>query len=54
MAEPVTTANARIGPAIPDGAIAPGMALSFQETAGALVRAWLTSVVRQKDLWHCS
>ena len=48
-AEPVTTANARIGPAILGGALAPGMALSFQKTACALVRAWLTSDVGRKS-----
>jgi hypothetical protein len=47
-AEPVTTANARTGPAILDGAIAPGMALSFQRAACAFGRAWLTFDVSRR------
>jgi len=41
-AEPATTANARIGPAILDGALPPDRALSFEESACAPVRAWLS------------
>ena len=39
--------NARPGPAILDGAFPPDLALSFEKSACALVRAWLTSNVRQ-------
>ena len=45
IAEPVTTANARIGPAILVGAIPFELALSFEKAAWARVRAWLTSDV---------
>ena len=40
--------NARIGPAIPDGASPFDRALSSRKTACAPVRAWLTSDVGQK------
>ncbi|MBI4625746.1 MAG: hypothetical protein HY736_21315 [Verrucomicrobia bacterium] len=53
---PVTTANARIGPAILDGAFPFDRAFSSRKTAGARVRAWLTSEVRQKTMrfrWKC-
>jgi hypothetical protein len=39
--------NARIGPAILDGAFPFDGAFSSRRTACALVRAWLTSDVRQ-------
>ena len=48
MAQQVTTANARIGPAIPDGASAFGRAFSSRKTACARVRAWLSFDVGQK------
>jgi len=41
--------NARIGPAILDGALPPGMALTFQESACAPVGAWLSFDVGRKD-----
>ncbi len=47
-AEPVTTANARTGPAILDGASPIAPAFSSRKTACALVRARLTSDVRRK------
>lgn len=43
----VGTANARNGPAIPNGAFPFDGAFSSRNTACALVRAWLTSDVRQ-------
>ena len=52
LAEPVTTANARIEPAILDGACPPAPALSFAKSACAFVRAWLTSDVRRKWKEH--
>ena len=48
MAQQVTTANARIGPAIPDGASAFGRAFSSRKTACARVRAWLSFDVGRK------
>jgi hypothetical protein len=50
-AEPVTTANAWIGPAILDGASPPHRAVSFEKSVCALVRARLTSVVGRKKAW---
>ena len=49
IAEPVTTANARIGPAILDGASPPNRASSFEKSTCALVRARLTSEVSAKN-----
>ena len=50
MAEQVTTANARIGPSILDGASPFDRRFSSEKAAGALVRAWLTSDVGQKKM----
>ena len=41
--------NARIGPAILDGPFPPDGALSFANSACALLRAWLTSDVLRRE-----
>jgi len=48
--------NAESGPAALDGALPPGMALTFQESACALVRAWLSFDVGRREyfMWKCT